>query len=117
MIYCFCDNFFERAKYPKFYEDAVAMMRGANHVAFSRKEDFDVFVHRLKRTLEKHKPEGHAAHVHFCVSGDRQGQISIESGKVDTSIARISFEPVKKILEYNLDTGRFHEKGEWQDNK
>ena len=107
MIYCYCDNFFERSNYPKFYKQAVAVMRGANNIAFSRKEDFDVFVHRLKTRLEADKPKGHAAYVSDFLDGDRKGQISIESGKDETPVARIYFEPVKAVVEYDMGTGRF----------
>ena len=82
-------------------------MRGANNIAFSRKEDFDVFVHRLKTRLEADKPEGHAAHISFHDSGERKGSISIESGKDETSVARIYYEPVKAVVEYDMGTGRF----------
>ena len=107
MIYCYCDNFFERSNYPKFYKQAVAVMRGANNIAFSRKEDFDVFVHRLKTRLEADKPKGHAARISDIISGDRKGTISIESGKDETPVARIYFEPVKAVVEYDMGTGRF----------
>lgn len=107
MIYCFCDNFFERSNYPKFYKQAVAVMRGANNIAFSRKEDFDVFVHRLKTRLEADKPKGHTAHVSDIILGDRKGCIHILSGKDETRIASIRFEPVKAVVEYDMGTGRF----------
>lgn len=107
MIYCFCCDFYEKAKHPKFYDDAVAMMRSANENAFSKKEDFDVFVYRIKRKLELSKPSGHEAHVYVHVSGERSGKISILSGKVDECIARIHCHPVKNVLEYDMDTGRF----------
>ena len=73
MIYCYCDNFFERSNYPKFYKQAVAVMRGANNIAFSRKEDFDVFVHRLKTRLEADKPKGHAASWQFFSCHRKRG--------------------------------------------
>ena len=107
MIYCCGDNFFERSNYPKFYAKAVGVMRGANNIAFSRKEDFDVFVHRLKTRLETDKPKGHAARISDVIAGERKGCISIESGKDETPVARIFFEPVKAVVEYDMGTGRF----------
>ena len=109
MIYCYCCDFFEKSKHPKFYDEAVAMMKAVNGHAFSRKEDFDVFVYRLKRKLELSKPSGHKAcvSVNASVSEDRKGQVFIESGKVDGDIARLYFHPVKNVLEYDMDTGRF----------
>ena len=107
MIYCYCCDFFEKSKHPKFYDEAVAMMKAVNEHAFSRKEDFDVFVYRLKRKLELSKPSGHAAYVDVNISEDRKGQIYIESCKVDGDIARLYFHPVKNVLEYDMDTGRF----------
>lgn len=107
MIYCFCCNFYEEEGNHEFYESAVAMMRGANDHAFSRKEDFDVFLFRLKRKLEKEKPEGHSAIVEVFYERDmRKGQIYIW-GKEGGSIACLHFRPVKSVLEYDMGTGRF----------
>lgn len=107
MIYCFCCDFYEKSKHPKFYDDAISVMRSANEHAFSTKEDFDVFVYRVKRKLALSKPSGHAASVSVNISEDRKGQIYIESGKVDGEIARLYFYPVKSVLEYDMDTGHF----------
>jgi hypothetical protein len=107
MIYCFCCDFYEKSKHPKFYDDAIAVMRSANEHCFSTKEDFDVFVYRVERKLELSKPSGHKAYVSVYTSEDRKGQIYIESGKVDGDIARIYFHPVKSVLEYDMETGHF----------
>ena len=109
MIYC--NNYFEKAKYPRFYETALELMRKANHCAFRDHLDLQIFVSLLNRALDESKPKDHRARVELTYSRELEGQIAIESGKVDFQIARIHFSPVSSVLEYDTDARDFFEIG------
>ena len=105
MIYC--SNFSEKSKYPRFYRTAVELMGKANHCAFRDKLDLEIFVSLLKRAIDESKPKDHRARVELTYSRELEGQIAIESGKVDFQIARLYFYPVNRVLEYDYEAGDF----------
>lgn len=105
MVYCF--DFFEKSKYPRFYEPVMELMRKANHCAFLNRNELEIFIALLKSALDEAKPKDHRAHVETTWMRELQGQISIESGKVDFQIARIRFSPIRKVLEYGFDAQDF----------
>ncbi|MBR3030415.1 MAG: hypothetical protein IKH93_04630 [Bacteroidales bacterium] len=98
-----CD-FLERHKYPKFYANTVAMMKGMNGSAFLSEEDFDTFYHRLVKHIEKDRPKGHAAHM-FRIAYDAAGRSSIYlvSGRDETDIARLYVYRIKNIKTYGYE--------------
>lgn len=102
MFYCYL--YWYKNQHPKFYNEAVAIMARANGKAFIEKKDLDAFVARLRNRLDMDKPEGHSAKVEVC-----SAQISIVSGKVDDTIARIHFGKIEGFLRYDLESGQFKE--------
>ncbi|MBQ7989342.1 MAG: hypothetical protein IJ253_12700 [Bacteroidaceae bacterium] len=97
----FCCDFWWRSGYPKFYEYTVAMMKGADGRAFLTHEDLVAFVDRLRKQIEKDKPKGHSAYISFSpIGNDGKGWVYLESGKLDTSIARLFIHNVKNIVTY-----------------
>jgi hypothetical protein len=111
MTMIYCSNFFEKSKYPRFYRTAVELMGKANHCAFRDKLDLEIFVSLLKRAIDESKPKDHRARVEVTYSRELEGQIAIESGKVDFQIARIYFSPVRSVLEYDTDARDFFKIG------
>ena len=103
----FCYHLSVKAKYPRFYEPAVALMKKADGCAFLTRADLDVFCAMLKKSLDARKPVCHRANICIYFSRENEGQVSIESGKVDFQIARIMFRPVKQVLEYDYEADDF----------
>lgn len=105
----FCCDFWWKNQHPKFYNETVDIMGRANKKAFIGRKDILAFVKRLRDQIERDKPKGHQAKIE-CYNLElkaKDGQISIVSGKLDDTIARISFHYVEKILRYNEIEDRF----------
>ena len=99
----FCCDFWWRNQYPKFYTNTVNMMKSMNEHAFLKYDDFDIFISRLKKRIEKDKPKGHTAHVNFVdMRENGKGQVFLVSGKDETDIARLYFHIVGKIKTYGF---------------
>ena len=110
----FCCYFWSKNQHPKFYNDTIDMMERANQKAFIAHKDLAAFVRRLKEQIERDKPQNHAAKIE-CFNFElnaKEGQISLVSGKVDDTIARISYHRVEKILRYIEVEDRFQD---WSD--
>lgn len=107
----FCHYHYEKSKHPKFYDGACDLMAKAKNCAFTSQNEVDIFVHKVKETLEAQKPEGHPSIVTHCKS-DNGGQICIQSGKLDDDIARLYYSEIQRFLEYNLDAQDFFDVSE-----
>lgn len=107
----FCCDFWWKTQHPKFYSNTIDMMGRSNHKAFWTYEDLNAFVKRLRTQIETDKPKGHPAKIesHSFELKAKVGQISLVSGKVDETIARISFHKVEKILRYDENKDIFQD--------
>lgn len=95
-----CD-FWWRYSYPKFYNKTVGLMKSANGKAFLTENDLSIFIDLLRKQIDADKPKGHAAHISFSgINKDGKGHVYVESGKLDTDIARLFFHRVKSIVTY-----------------
>lgn len=109
MIFC-CDYWYKN-QHPKFYNETIDMMGRANKKAFISRNDLLAFVRRLREQINRDKPKGHEAKIE-CYNLElkaNDGQISLVSGKLDDSIARIYFHRVEKVLRYNDIEDRFQD--------
>ena len=90
------------------------MMGRANKKCFISRKDLFAFVKRLRGQIDRDKPKGHQAKI-VCYNLElnaNDGQISIVSGILDDTIARISFHRIEKVLRYNEIEDRFMD---WSD--
>lgn len=108
MIFCF--HMFWKSGHPKFYAPVVEKMKEANNKAFLSRNDLEQFANLLKRLLDAHKPAGHECYIY--VSKGNEGGIYIHSGRAESDIARLMFQTVGEILEYDKTADAFYDVSE-----
>ena len=108
----FCNSYFYKQTHPKFYQPVLDLMWEANNKSFLTKKDFDIFCDRLKRRLAMAKPVGHACSINVHYSGNGDGCIYLESGKLDDNIGRLFFTKFTEILEYDEEVENFYDVSE-----
>lgn len=103
----FCHYHYEKTKHPKFYDKACELLEKAKKCAFTSQNEVDIFVNMVTKALDEHKPQGHSSKVMHIKSADGDGQITICTGKLDDDIARLYYQPVVQLLEYDHEVKAF----------
>lgn len=98
----FCCYYWWKSNHPKFYTETVHLLGTASNKSFVSQKDLDAFITMLRTRLDMDKPKGHAAKVEYY-----GGQITIVSGKVDDTIARIETHKIEGYLQYDESSLQF----------
>lgn len=104
-----CYNLFVKNSRPKFLDNTLSIFGQADKTCFIDRATLDVFIGKLKERIDKDKPIGSAWRVEeYKDHLDGGGQISIErADSVDSTVARVQYKEVAKVLRYSTERGRF----------
>lgn len=104
-----CYNLFVKNSRPKFLDNTLSIFGKADKTCFINRETLDVFIGKLKERIDKDKPIGSAWRVEeYKDLVDGGGQINIErADSPDSSVARVQYKEVAKVLRYSIERGRF----------
>lgn len=106
----FCYYTFEGSNRPKFLDEAMQILTGAQGTVFLQSSDVEILASRVKDSLMEAKPKCSTAHVTKHVPDSGTIRIDIyKDDHSDTSIGRAYFAPVRAFTTYDLDEKRFIE--------
>ncbi len=106
----FCHYVFAASVHPKFLNEAIRLLTGAENKVFIDSGDVEILAFKVEDALVKARPRSSTACITKHVPDT--GNILIDiyaNNRTDTSIARAQFAPVRAFTTWDLDEGRFIE--------
>lgn len=103
----FFSSLFVAANAPQYFRGTIDLLTKAENSLFVYDSDLKVFVNMLKTRLHADAPRKSTAHIELYFShGKKEGIINIYPKKMtENTLARLSFNTVKAILEYDVEAG------------
>ena len=103
----FFSSLFVAANAPQYFKGIIDMLTKAENSLFVYDSDLEVFVNMLRTRLHTDAPLKSTAYINLYFSqGRKDGVIYVFPKKnTENTVARLSFNTVKAILEYDPEAG------------